>query len=247
MKYFFEISYNGANYHGWQIQKNVSSVQEIITEGLTTFFKQKISIVGSGRTDAGVHARQQFFNVDIENDFDIESTIFKLNSFFPREISVNAIRAVRPDVSARFNASSRSYEYHMHTFKKPFLDGLSYYFWNEISVNQMNKAAAILLTKTDFQAFSKVKTETNTFLCDITEAKWVQEGRLLVFHISANRFLRGMVRTVVGTLLDVGLGKTTLEEFEEIIESKDRRNAGRSVPACGLYLSKVEYPEDVFL
>ena len=247
MKYFFEISYNGANYHGWQIQKNVISVQEVLTDGLTTFFKQEISIVGSGRTDAGVHARQQFFNVDIDVDFDIESTIFKLNSFFPREISINAIRAVRSDVSARFNASSRSYEYHMHTFKKPFLDGLSYYFWNEINVNQMNKAAAILLTKTDFQAFSKVKTETNTFLCDITAAKWIQEEHLLVFHISANRFLRGMVRTVVGTLLDVGLGKTTLKEFEEIIESKDRRNAGRSVPACGLYLSTVEYPDDVFL
>ncbi len=247
MKYFFEISYNGADYHGWQIQKNAISVQEVLTEGLTTFFKQKISIVGSGRTDAGVHAKQQFFNVEIDMDFDIESTIFKLNSFFPREISINTIRAVRADVSARFNASSRSYEYHIHTFKKPFLEGLSYYFWNEISVRQMNKSAAILLKKTDFQAFSKVKTETNTFLCDITEAKWVQKEHLLVFHISANRFLRGMVRTVVGTLLDVGLGKTTLEEFEEIIESKDRRNAGRSVPACGLYLSKVEYPEDVFL
>ena len=247
MKYFFEISYNGANYHGWQIQKNATSVQEVLTDGLTTFFKQKISIVGSGRTDAGVHARQQFFNVNIDVDFDIESTIFKLNSFLPREISINAIRAVRSDVSARFNASSRSYEYHMHTFKKPFLDGLSYYFWNKINVDRMNEAAAILLTKTNFQAFSKVKTETSTFLCDITAAKWIQEEYLLVFHISANRFLRGMVRTVVGTLLDVGLGKTTLKEFEEIIESKDRRNAGRSVPACGLYLSKVEYPAAVFL
>ncbi len=247
MRYFFKISYNGANYHGWQIQKNAISVQEVLTDGLTTFFKQKIGIVGSGRTDAGVHARQQFFNVDIDVDLDIESTIFKLNSFFPREISINAIRPVRSDASARFNASSRSYEYHMHTFKKPFLDGLSYYFWNEINVDRMNEAAAILLTKTDFQAFSKVKTETNTFLCDVTEARWIQKEHLLVFHISANRFLRGMVRTVVGTLLDVGLGKTTLQEFDGIIESKDRRNAGRSVPACGLYLSKVEYPEDVFL
>ena len=197
--------------------------------------------MGAGRTDTGVHAKEMYAHFDLDSTFDIPNTIHKLNSFLPKDIVIFAIIPVAPEAHARFDASQRTYEYHINRFKDVFRTDGSWYYHQNLNVDLMNLAAAELKNHIDFECFSKVNTDVNTFNCSITEAYWKQENDQLIFTISANRFLRNMVRAIVGTLINVGLEKLTLADFKAIIESKDRNKAGFSVPAHGLYLTQITY------
>ena len=247
MRYFFEIAYHGANYNGWQSQHNAVGVQTIVENVLAKMLRTSVKIIGSGRTDTGVHCEQQFFHTDLEGAFDRPLLIQRLNSFLPRDIAIRSIRPVRADASARYDAVGRTYRYEITRVKDPFLQGLSWYYFKVLEIENMNRAAALLVGEHDFECFSKVKTDVNHFICDVKKAVWVEKGDRLIFRISANRFLRGMVRAVVGTLLDVGTGKITHKEFVSILQSRDRKKAGANVPAHGLYLEKVEYRPRIFL
>lgn len=241
MRYFIELSYNGKNYHGWQIQPDAISVQEKLNIAISTIFQEEIQVVGAGRTDTGVHASQMFAHFDIDKKLD-DNTAYKLNSILPHDISVQDVFAVENEKHARFDATSRSYEYKIWLGRNPFLLDFTWQIHSQKpNVNLMNEAAKMLLEYTNFQTFSKVKTEVYTFNCDVTEAIWIQKENELTFHISANRFLRNMVRAIVGTLVDVGLGKISVDDFRQIIESKNRGNAGLSVPAKGLFLTNIKY------
>lgn len=242
MRFFIQLSYNGTNYHGWQIQPNATSVQETLTKALSVVLNKKdIEIMGAGRTDSGVHASQMFAHFDYENEIDSQTIVHKLNSFLPKDIAVSNIILVDENAHARFDATQRTYEYKINSSKNVFLDKLSWYYNKELNVNAMNESAELLLKFIDFQCFSKVHTDVNTFNCSITEAFWKTENDQLIFTISADRFLRNMVRSIVGTLVYVGLGKISKADFQTIIESKDRKKAGFSVPAHGLYLTKIKY------
>jgi tRNA pseudouridine38-40 synthase len=247
MRYFFEIAYNGKNYNGWQSQHNGIGVQSVVEDALTKLFSVPVSIVGSGRTDTGVHCEQQFFHTDIEKPFDRENLILKLNSFLPRDIVIRSIKPVKATASARYDATARTYRYQITRTKNPFLDHLAWHYFKPLDIQTMNRAAAFLLGEHDFECFSKVKTDVNHFICEIKKSEWKESDSLLVFTITANRFLRGMVRAIVGTLLDVGTGKIPMKEFHSIVQSKDRKKAGANVPAHGLYLMKVKYPASIFL
>lgn len=247
MRYFIELAYNGTNYHGWQIQPNASSVQEVLEKTLSTFFREEIKVVGAGRTDAGVHAKQLFAHFDLDKTIDAEKISFKLNAFLPKDISIQGIRKVTDQAHARFHATLREYEYHITLRKDPFQQELAYQINAMPNIALMNKAAEILLQYSDFQSFSRSNTDVKTYLCRITKAVWEEEGSQLKFTIAADRFLRNMVRAIVGTLLGVGFGKITLDQIHEIIKSKDRSNAGASAPAHGLYLTKVCYPPAIFV
>jgi tRNA pseudouridine38-40 synthase len=241
LRYFIELSYNGKKYHGWQIQPDVISVQEKLNLAVSTILQQKIEVVGAGRTDTGVHAMKMFahFNVDKVLNGDV---VFKLNSILPNDITVYKVFLVDEEKHARFNALSRSYEYRVWMGRNPFLLDFSWQIHSqELNLSKMNQASSLLLEYTDFQTFSKVKTDVYTFNCDVTAAYWKQEGNQLIFYISANRFLRNMVRAIVGTLVDVGLGKISVADFRDIIESKNRGKAGLSVPAKGLFLTNIKY------
>lgn len=246
-RYFFEISYNGTAYHGWQNQANAIGVQQVVENALSKLLREEIEIVGSGRTDTGVHCTQQFFHADIQSEFEVNSFLIRLNSFLPKDIAIQQIKRVNAEAHARYDAFERSYEYKITQVKNPFLTGYAYYFFKEVDLMWMNQAAALLHGVHDFECFSKVKTDVNNFTCDIKLAKWNQKSGLLVFDITANRFLRGMVRAIVGTLLEVGAGKISVRDFEGILESKDRKRAGMNVPPEGLYLREVKYPETIFI
>jgi tRNA pseudouridine38-40 synthase len=241
LRYFIELAYKGTNYHGWQNQPDVSSVQETLEKALSTLLRTPIEIVGAGRTDAGVHAKQMFAHFDCEIEFDRLNLVHKLNSFLPKDIAIFQIQKVHDDAHARFDATKRTYEYHIHTFKNAFESDDSWYYGLPLHVDKMNEACQILSEHTDFECFSKVNTDVNTFNCKIYDAHWQKNNDKLVFTISADRFLRNMVRAIVGTMINIGLEKITLEDLTEIIESKDRNKAGFSVPAHGLFLTKVEY------
>ena len=241
MRYFIQISYNGTNYHGWQQQPNASSVQETLNKALSTVLNRTIDCMGAGRTDTGVHATQMFAHFDCDELQNTTSIIHKLNSFLPQDIVVHNLIQVHNDAHARFDATKRTYEYHIHSFKNAFLQNKSWYFHQKLTIDLMNEACKILFNHTDFQCFSKVHTDVNTFDCKIYEAFWKEENANLIFTISADRFLRNMVRAIVGTMVNVGLEKITLDEFQTIIESKDRKKAGFSVPAHGLYLTEIKY------
>lgn len=247
MRYFFQISYLGTRYHGWQTQANAIGVQKIVEEALSKLLREKISIVGSGRTDTGVHCAKQFFHADVSRALNTKDLILRMNSFLPKDIAIHNIIKVKPDAHARYDARQRAYEYKITRRKDPLLVGYAYHFFKEVDLKTMNTAAALLRGTHDFQCFSKVKTDVNHFICDVKKAEWNQKGELLVFNIVANRFLRGMVRAIVGSLLDVGTGKTTLKSFKQLIESKDRKQAGMNVPPEGLYLVDVEYRKNIFL
>ena len=241
MRYFIELSYNGKNYHGWQIQPDANSVQEELNKAISIVLQEKISIVGAGRTDAGVHASQMFAHFDTDKKLN-ENYVFKFNSLLPDDIVVYKIILLHDEAHARFDAVSRSYEYKIWLGRNPFLLETSWQLYHQkLDVDLMNEASNVLLEYTDFQCFSKVKTEVHTFNCDVTFAAWKLVGNELTFYISANRFLRNMVRAIVGTIIDVGSGKTTIEDFRKIIESKNRSNAGLSVPAKALFLTQVTY------
>ncbi|MCH7411729.1 tRNA pseudouridine(38-40) synthase TruA [Belliella sp. DSM 111904] len=246
-RYFLEIAYNGAAYHGWQSQKNATSVQQTIEKSLSTLMRGPVEIMGSGRTDTGVHASQQFAHVIFESEVQQADFLKKLNALLPKDIAVHRILPVRDDAHARFNAIWRSYVYKITTKKDPFGFGLSWHYYRPLDLQAMNQASKLLLTHQDFQCFSKVKTDVNHFGCKIKTAFWEQIGNEIHFHITANRFLRGMVRAIVGTLVLVGEGRLTSEQFQEILDSKDRSKAGSSAPASGLFLCSVEYPEDIFI
>lgn len=241
MRYFLELSYFGKNYHGWQIQPDANSVQEELNKAVSVVLQEEISVVGAGRTDTGVHASQMFAHFDTNKELDA-NFVFKFNSVLPEDIVVYSLNKVADDKHARFDAITRSYEYKIWLGRNPFnLDTTWQFYHKRLDIEAMNEAALILLEYEDFQAFSKVKTDVKTFNCDVTEAKWVLEGNNLTFYITANRFLRNMVRAIVGTLVDVGKHKITKEDFRNIILSKDRSNAGLSVPAKGLFLTSITY------
>ncbi|MEO5603159.1 MAG: tRNA pseudouridine(38-40) synthase TruA [Cyclobacteriaceae bacterium] len=247
MRYFFEIAYHGANYVGWQSQNNGIGVQSVVENVLTKMFRSEISIVGSGRTDTGVHCEQQYFHTDIDKAFEASLLIQKLNSFLPRDIVILSVRPVKPEASARYDAVERTYRYEITRSKNPFLQGLSWHYFKVVKIENMNRAAALLLGEHDFECFSKVKTDVNHFMCQVKKAHWMENQEKLIFIISANRFLRGMVRSIVGTLLDVGTGKISEKDFLTILKSKDRKRAGANVPAQGLYLARVKYPSRIYI
>jgi tRNA pseudouridine38-40 synthase len=241
LRYFIQFAYNGTPYHGWQIQPNASSVQETLNKALSVLLNSTINVMGAGRTDSGVHAQEMYAHFDFETPIDIPTLVHKLNSYLPKSIAVFNLILVHDEAHCRFDATKRTYEYRINTVKNPFLEELSWYFNQNLDVALMNEAAKILLNHTDFQCFSKVNTDVNTFDCTIFEAYWENENDKLVFTISANRFLRNMVRSIVGTLINIGLHKISLQDFENIIASKSREKAGFSVPAHGLYLTDITY------
>lgn len=246
MRYFFEISYKGANYHGWQIQQNAISVQQVIQEQLTQLVNDDIEITGGGRTDAGVHAKQQFFHVDFKKAIHGEDFKYHLNAILPKDILIRSIRKVKPEAHARFDATKRSYEYVIIPHKDPFKLNEAYIYCRSIDLEKLNAASEILIGKHNFKSFSKVKTQVKNFICEVYNAYWQQDGDSIVFHIESNRFLRGMVRTIVGTLLMVNESKIEINTIIEILESRDRSKAGRSVPPEGLYLLEINYPNHIF-
>jgi len=243
MRYFIELAFHGQNYHGWQIQENALTVQAIIEQKLAILFKQSIEITGCGRTDTGVHASQYFAHFDFENEIDSKQTSYQLNAILPGDIVIKRLIPVAPNLHARFDATSRTYQYVIRTKPSPFERDLSWTYTPKLDIDAMNEAAALLLEHQNFECFSKVKTQVKTFDCDVTFAKWeLKDKDKLVFEISANRFLRNMVRAIVGTLIEVGLGKMDKEGFLSILESKNRSMAGQSVPAQALFLTQITYP-----
>lgn len=247
MRFFIDISYKGTAYHGWQEQSNAITVQQVINEKLTQLLRTDTKCVGSGRTDTGVHAKQQLIHFDVQEDIDTDRLLYKLNAVLPEDIAANEIRRVRDDAHARFDATKRSYQYFLHTRKTPFNKDQSYFFPHAINLETIDEGCKIFKQWTDFESFSKVKTEVNHFDCEIFEIEWQRELDDYIFFVSANRFLRGMVRAMVGTLLDMGTGKLSPNQLTTILEQKDRRAASRSVPPQGLFLSSVIYPNDIYL
>ncbi len=247
-RYFIFLRYKGTNYHGWQIQPNSITIQEVVDQKLSILLRQKIETTGAGRTDTGVHATQFAAHFDCKDDIltTKEDFIYKMNCLLPIDISVYNIRKVNPGAHARFDAISRTYEYRIAQEKNPFLTEYAYVFANSLDIDLMNKAASSLKHFNDFTSFSKLHTDVKTNNCNIVEAKWSRNDNLLIFTITADRFLRNMVRAIVGTLIDIGKGKLSLENFEKIIESKSRNEAGMSAPAHGLYLTKIIYPVTIF-
>ena len=216
-------------------------MQETLAKAISTILNLDLNLMGAGRTDTGVHAKVMFAHFDFDKDFEINNTIHKLNSYLPKDIVVFDIIPVHDDAHVRFDAKKRTYEYHIHQYKDAFINELSWYNLKKLDVNLMNQAAALLLKHEDFECFSKVNTEVFTFNCSVTKAHWEQRNNRLIFTISANRFLRNMVRAIVGTLIKVGLHKISIDDFNAILESKNRSEAGFSVPAHGLYLTEIEY------
>lgn len=247
MRYFADIAYNGSQYHGWQIQNNAKTVQGVLNSALSTILRNEISTIGSGRTDTGVHASMQMVHFDCEEELDLNEFRAKLNSLLPWDIAVKKLFKVTDDANTRFDAISRAYIYKIHSRKDPFQEGLSYYFHSAVDIDLMNDACELVKRWKDFEALSKVKTDVKNFDCEIIEAFWEKQNDALCFHVRANRFLRGMVRTLVGTMLEVGHKRMTIDDFESILKSKNRRKAGRAVPAHGLYLRDITYPDHIYL
>ncbi len=242
-RYFIELAYNGSNYHGWQIQPGAPTVQEELNKALSTLLRQKISVVGAGRTDTGVHASFFIAHFDSENPItDIKQLIYKLNRLTSKDIAISRIYQVAPEMHARFSAISRTYKYYIDKQKDPFTHDFAWKVHPLPDIRSMNEACKILFGYTDFTSFSKLHTDVKTNNCTIMQAEWEDTGKQLVFTIKANRFLRNMVRAIVGTMLDIGQGKLTQEGLRKIIESKNRCNAGTSVPGHALFLCDIEYP-----
>ncbi|MDD2986579.1 tRNA pseudouridine(38-40) synthase TruA [Flavobacterium sp.] len=242
MRYFIKFAYNGTLYHGWQSQPNALTVQETLQKALSLLFKKHIELVGAGRTDTGVHAKEMYAHFDFNEQLETNFWIPKLNSYLPKDIVIYEIIPVTAEAHARFDATSRTYEYYIHSFKDAFLTDLSWYHYYPLDLERMNEAASTLLEYTDFECFSKTNTDVFTYNCKITEAFWQKKGNQLIFTITADRFLRNMVRAIVGTLINIGQGKIEVAQLQKIIESKNRSEAGFSAPAHGLYLTQIKYP-----
>ena len=245
MRFFIQFSYFGKAYHGWQNQPNAITVQEVLENALSKLLNLPISLMGAGRTDTGVHAKEMFAHFDVHQLAKIPELIFRLNSFLPNDIAVQQIFEVKDDAHARFNATARTYEYRISKTKDPFIMDMVHFIWKDLDLVQMNIATKFLIGKKDFECFSKSNTDVYTNICDLREAKWIQENDTLIFTITADRFLRNMVRAIVGTLLNVGVGKYSADYVNTILKSKDRALAGASVPAKGLYLTSIVYPNTI--
>ncbi|MBQ3752483.1 MAG: tRNA pseudouridine(38-40) synthase TruA [Prevotella sp.] len=242
MRYFVTFSYDGTRYHGWQIQPNDDSVQARLQGALSLLLRSEIIVTGAGRTDAGVHARMMVAHFDFPNEIDGRQLTYKLNKLLPRDIAVAKVERVADDLHARFSATSRMYCYYLHTAKNPFLSFTSCELHYQLDFNKMNEAAKVLMEYDDFGAFCKAHADVKTTLCRVTTAEWHQTSPTTwYFEIRANRFLRNMVRAVVGTLVDVGRGRVTLDDFRKIIEGKKRTEAGESMPAHALFLEDITY------
>lgn len=247
LRYFLELSYNGKAYHGWQNQPNAITIQEVLEKALSTLLNTSIAIVGAGRTDTGVHASKMYAHFDYESQLVSQDLVFKLNSFLPKDIAIKSVLKVKEDAHARFDAKSRTYNYRVSTTKDVFSFDYTYQVTKPLNVQAMNDACKILFEYNDFQCFSKVNTDVKTYNCQIMEAKWYKTENELLFVITADRFLRNMVRAIVGTMINIGLGKLNYNDLHKIILSKDRGEAGYSVPAKGLSLVDIVYPEDIFI
>lgn len=247
-RYFIYLSYNGANYCGWQTQPNGVSVQGSLENALSTILRKSISIVGAGRTDSGVHARQMIAHFDLDlHDINLQFLTDKLNSFLPYDIAIHKIVQVKDDAHARFDAVSRLYRYYITNVKDPFLHSTFLRIREKLDIDMMNTCAQVLFEYTDFTSFSKLHTDVKTNLCEIQQAHWVYDDGKYIFTIQANRFLRNMVRAIVGTLLEAGSGRLDERGMRRIIETKDRRVAGKSVVAHALFLEEIEYPKEIFM
>lgn len=244
MRYFVQLSYFGKNFHGWQIQPNATSVQETLNKAFSTIFNEEVYSVGAGRTDTGVHAAEMWAHFDVDNPIP-ENAVHKCNRYLGPDIAIKQFVEVADDAHARFDATARSYEYHISKSKNPFLQDLAWYCPYPLNLEKMNEAAKVLFDFEDFSSFSKSKTQTMTNNCKVMEARWEDCGDKLIFHVSADRFLRNMVRAIVGTLVDIGRERQPIESLKDIIAAKDRSLAGESVPAHGLYLTRVVYPKEV--
>jgi tRNA pseudouridine38-40 synthase len=247
-RYFIFISYKGTSYHGWQIQPNSVTVQKILDEALSVVLSENISTMGAGRTDAGVHAI--FFCAHFDSlspDLQIiGNLVFRLNQYLPADISVNSIKKVVPDANARYSAISRTYKYYISRKKDPFFDNSSWYLHGKMDIKAMNDACKLLFHHSDFTSFSRLHSGAKSNICKIYSAYWEESDGRMVFTIKADRFLRNMVRVIVGTVVEIGFGKMDLTEFENIILAKDRCEAGKSAPAKGLFLADIEYPGEIF-
>ena len=242
-RYFFEISYDGTNFFGWQIQPTERTVQGTIEDVLFKLCSLKhIQIVGCGRTDTGVHAKKYFFHADMELKMDEEKFMYKLNCMLPQSISVQSLQQVNNNLHARFDAKLRTYRYFIHPKKDPFKKSFSWFISQSLDFELMQKAANTLIGTQDFEAFSKKHTDVKSHICNVSNACFLDQKQGVVFEISANRFLRNMVRAIVGTLIEVGLRKLSIEDFQKILDSRDRQKAAASAPSEGLYLWDVIYP-----
>ncbi len=244
MRYFIKLTYKGTNYHGWQTQPNAISVQEELEKAFSLILRKEIAITGAGRTDAGVHAKNFIAHFETEKVFNtnqIKELIYKLNSYISKDLAIHDIYKVDDRMHARFDAKERTYQYFITTTKNPFAIDSAWYVHGKLDVDKMNLACDILKEYSNFGSFAKLHSDNKTNICDLMEAHWEFKDELLVFTIKADRFLRNMVRAIVGTMVDIGQGKTSLDELSKIIESKDRNQAGRSVPALGLFLIDIKY------
>jgi len=242
-RYFVRLSFKGTRYHGWQVQPNAVTVQEVLERAFSILLGENTGITGAGRTDAGVHASFYICHLDLSKEIvDRDKLVYRLNRFLPEDISINGIWKVPADAHARFTAISRTYKYYINTEKDPFITGTSWYYNRKLNMEKMNSAACLLKKYSDFSSFSRLHSDVRTNLCRILFAEWIAVDDKLVFTIKADRFLRNMVRAIVGTMIDVGRGKISEEDFTKIIEAKDRCAAGVSAPAKGLFLADIEYP-----
>jgi len=242
------MAFKGTNYHGWQVQPNAVTVQQTVTQALSTVLREQVQVIGAGRTDTGVHASYFWAHFDYSQTIeDSEKICFRLNRLLPDDMAIYTIRAVPWNAHARYDALSRTYQYHITRIKDPFKREFAYYLFWQVDMERMNEACHILYQYKDFTSFSKSRTQVKTNLCDIYRAEWQQAGHMLIFTIQANRFLRNMVRAIVGTLLEIGQGRLQPNDMKQIIESKNRSRAGYSVPANGLFLTNIQYPQHLDL
>ena len=246
MRYFIDISYDGSNYHGWQIQPNADTVQHQINLAFSTILNEEINVLGAGRTDTGVHAKKMIAHFDTNQTIDFEKFKYRINGFLKNDISLNDIYKVKDDAHARFSAISRTYEYRISRTKNPFSVN-SYFLLRDLDFQSMKKACKFLHGSHDYTSFAKLHSENYTNNCEVYIANWKEDENLLIFNIKANRFLRNMVRAIVGTLIEIGEGKISFSDIETILMSKDRANAGYSVPANGLSLIDIEYPKEILI
>src|SRR5258706_388407 len=239
-RYFLEVSYKGTKYSGFQLQDNANTIQAEVEKAFAILQKEKVTMTGSSRTDAGVHALQNFFHFDFEGSIHPDFT-YKMNAILPEDIVVKQLLQVSGDAHCRFDAVSREYQYYLYRYKDPFLKDRAFYFPYKLDIEKMQEAATLIKEYTDFSSFSKRNTQVKTFICTITESQWYWKDGCMVYQVRANRFLRGMVRALTATMLKVGRGKLSLEEFRKIIESRDCAKASFAVPAHGLFLAKVNF------
>lgn len=245
-RYFIEVSYKGTNYSGFQIQQNANTIQAEVEKVLQIFFKKNVALTGSSRTDAGVHALQNFFHFDIDDLLNFQQDFqYNLNALLPRDIVINRIFPVNDNTHCRFDAISREYKYYIYQKKDPFLEDIAFYYPYKLDLKKLNETARLIINHKDFTAFSKQNTQVKNFICNIEKSEWHVEGKLIIYNVIANRFLRGMVKGLVGTILRVGTSKISLTEFCRIIENKDCTKVDFSPPSHGLFLNSVKYNFDL--